>query len=131
MKVLFCGSRNWDDVAPILWFLYGMTYSDKNLVLIEGEAAGADSIARECAHHLNESLPDLSIEVRKYPANWDKYGRAAGPIRNREQFDKEQPDVVVGFSSDIHSSRGTRDMLNYAASQGASVYLVQNWPGEK
>lgn len=127
MKVLICGSRDYEEVAPILWILYGLTYHDKNLILVEGEAEGADSISREVAYHLNETFPRLNIEVRKYPADWSKHGRAAGPIRNRKQFDTERPDVVVGFSNDIGSSKGTKDMLDYARAQGAKVYLVSEW----
>lgn len=124
MKVLICGSRDYKDVDPILWILYGMTYHSKNLVLVEGEAKGADIISREVAEHLNETFPDLNIEVRKYPAEWTKFGKAAGPIRNRQQFDSEQPDVVVGFNDNFEKSKGTRDMLDYAVSRGARTYLV-------
>lgn len=127
MKVLICGDRFYEEVAPILWILYGLTYHDKNLVLVEGEAKGADSISREVAYHLNETFPDIDIEVRKYPANWSKHGRAAGPIRNRQQFDTEQPDVVIGFHNKAATSKGTKDMLDYAKTKGAKVYLVSEW----
>lgn len=127
MKVLICGARDYDKVEPILWILYGLTYHDKSLRLVEGEARGADSISREVAYHLNETYPDLDIHVKKYPADWKKYGRAAGAIRNRQQFDEEQPDVVVGFNDNIDTSKGTKDMLDYAKSQGATTYLVMEW----
>ena len=127
MKVLITGDRHYDEVEPILWILYGLTYHDKQLTLVEGEAKGADSLSREVAYHLNATFPELAIQVKKYPADWKRYGRAAGPIRNRQQFDEERPDVVIGFHNNIDSSSGTKDMLDYAKAQGATVYLVSEW----
>lgn len=130
MKVLITGDRDYDDVEPILWILYGMTYHDKELTLVEGEARGADSLSREVAYHLNATYPDLAIKVKKYPADWKRFGKAAGPVRNRQQFDSEQPDIVVGFHDNIEGSSGTKDMLDYASKQGARCYLVSRYNNE-
>ncbi len=115
MKVLICGGRNWADKETIrLWLVQLQTLGYDTVV--EGEARGADSIARD------EALL-LGMEVRPYPANWQKHGRAAGPIRNRQQFDSEHPDLVLAFHSDISKSKGTADMVKYARSKGCSVIV--------
>lgn len=78
-KLLVCGSRSIVDKEWIFaqiesyWYFNMACY--KYPVMIEGEARGVDTIAKEYA--LNNAW-----EVNAYPANWDKYGRSAGYIRN-------------------------------------------------
>ena len=95
--------------------------------LIEGEAPGADRMSREVALELG--FPDERI--LKYPANWSKYGRAAGPMRNREQFKNNgrPPDLVLAFHDDFEKSRGTRDMVSVAEEAGVEVW--KSWENRK
>lgn len=124
VKVLICGSRNWDHWGPIKDYL-GALPDDAEI--IEGGAAGADFIARTCALM-------RGLEVVEYPANWEKYrqmGRvgAAGPIRNRKMLDHEKPDLVVAFTYDLATSPGTRDMVREAHRRGIPVEVLPK--GEK
>lgn len=74
-------------------------------VLIEGEAKGADTLARSWAYRNN-------IPVLRFPANWSKYGRAAGPIRNKQMLVEGMPELVVAFLAP--ESIGTRNMIQQA-----------------
>ena len=115
MKVLVCGDRNWTDREAIRSWLSKLQdwgYTE----LIQGSARGADTIAREEALRLGYPI------VHSYPAQWNKYGKAAGPIRNRQMVDEGKPDLVVYFHHDLANSKGTRDMVNYAISCGLTVY---------
>lgn len=112
MKVLVCGDRTWGNVWMIREWLRYLNPSE----VLEGGARGADRIAGEAARELN-------IPVRVFPAEWDKYGRAAGPIRNRQMLD-ECPDLVVAFHSNIESSSGTADTLCEAERRGMDYVLV-------
>lgn len=114
MKVLCCGDRNWKNWKLIQKRLASLP---KDAVIVEGEARGADKMCRYVAEQ-------LGLEVRKYPADWDKYGKAAGPIRNRLQFDTEQPDMVIAFHNDLASSKGTKDMVEYARSKGCPIEVI-------
>lgn len=101
--------------------------------LIEGCAKGADSIANwwgRCAptHSHNENL-DQHFDVTEFvhlpfPADWNRYGRAAGPIRNRQMLTEGKPDLVVAFHDDIESSKGTKDMVTIAEKAGVYVYVM-------
>jgi hypothetical protein len=84
-------------------------YGD-NLVIIEGEAKGVDSMARDAAE-------ELGIEVDKYRADWKGKGRAAGPIRNREMLEHGKPHVVIA----IGSGTGTNGCCRLAQSMGIPV----------
>ena len=113
-SVLVCGDRNWTDrsaVRSCLHELQGMGYA----TLIHGACRGADMIAAEEA----EKLGYLIIE--SFHADWSKYGRAAGPVRNQQMLDVGCPDLVVYFHNDITNSKGTRDMISRAARAGIEV----------
>lgn len=104
MRVLICGDRRWSNIKIIDDYVKSLP---KDTVIIEGNCSGADSmagfIAKKCG---------LIVEV--YPANWDKYGKSAGPIRNREMLNKGKPDLVVAFHDDIDKSKGTKNMVSLA-----------------
>jgi hypothetical protein len=68
---------------------------------------------------------ELGLEVRKYPAKWHTYGKAAGPIRNREML-KENPELVIAFHDDIKNSKGTKDMVTIAQKAGITVVIISN-----
>jgi len=59
------------------------------------------------------------------PADWEKYGKASGPIRNRKMFKLGQPDLVLAFHNDIYKSKGTNDMVfNVARPAGTEVKII-------
>ena len=114
MKILVCGDRNWVDKKAIFREL---SKYPRDTIVIEGEARGADSLARVVAL-------GLGVSVERYPANWDKYGRAAGPIRNQQMLD-QKPDLVLAFHADLDNSKGTRDMVIRARKAGIEVLVFQ------
>lgn len=146
MRLLICGSRAWTDGELILAELRKLAGV---AVVIEGEAPGADTLARQAAEQ-------LGIPVLPFHADWDRYGRGAGPRRNQQMLDEGHPDLVVAFSEDVgriasdlysrrsdlpqearlppsfgfNSSRGTADMVARARRVGVPVRLVSH-AGEK
>lgn len=60
-----------------------------------------------------------------HPADWQKYNKAAGPVRNGEML-KLHPDInlVLAFHDDIDSSRGTADMVARAQKADIEVWLT-------
>lgn len=112
MKLLVCGDRNWSSKLIIRKYL---EYFKPTLV-IEGECRGADILARKAAK-------ELGIPVDPCPAEWNLYGIAAGPIRNKKMID-QQPDLVLAFHSDITESRGTANTLCLAEDAGIEYAVV-------
>lgn len=112
MRVLVCGDRKWRDAAAIKRELDKLAPS----VIISGGARGADALAAEYARA-------AGIELIEHPAEWKRYGRAAGPIRNRAML-SYRPDLVLAFHPDLNESRGTRDMVNQAKNAGVPVRIV-------
>lgn len=84
------------------------------VVIIHGGAAGADKIADEWAM-VNW------CHIEEYKADWDKYGRSAGPIRNKRMLTEGKPDLVVAFPG----GRGTMNMIKLAKEAGVEVLEVK------
>jgi hypothetical protein len=120
VRVLVCGDRNWTDEEMIREYLAEIGPS----VVIQGEARGADRAARRAAQ-------DLGIPVESYPADWATYGRAAGPIRNRQMLDRGKPTLVVAFHDDIAASKGTANMLKQARDRRIATLIVSHEAEER
>jgi len=112
MRLLICGSRDWNDKLIITQYLERLQPS----VVIEGEAPGADTLARQAAKALD-------IKVEAYPADWRLHGRSAGMVRNQQMLDEGKPDYVLAFHDHIELSRGTKDMVNRAEEAGLPVAI--------
>lgn len=121
MRALFCGDRNWDDAFPIGVLIRGLRAAGKTII-IEGEARGADSLARRSAER-------QVVDYEPYPAKWEEHGKAAGPIRNQQMLDEGKPNVVFAFHDDIRSSKGTLDMCRRAFKAGIPVYIISRFKG--
>ena len=117
MRLLVCGDRKWSDKAAIEREIRRFMHADGGLVVIEGEARGADLLAREVAD-------ELEIPVLTFPADWVKYGRAAGPIRNTQMLKEGKPDRVLAFHANILLSKGTKNMVAQAKQAGIPVEVI-------
>mgnify|MGYP001604595866 CR=1 FL=1 len=134
-RVLVCGDRNWTDQRVIGTVLNGLLEEAMLnfgwLVVIDGCARGADSFA---CHFFDGNDPDhpcvterggvhaghTHVKHEHYPADWDQYGRSAGPIRNQHMLEQGKPDLVIAFPG----GRGTSDMMTRARSAGIPVMQV-------
>ena len=110
LRVLVCGGRRFDDAVTLGSWLGGIHKRQGIALLIEGGAGGADFMARKFAEW-------TGIPVQTFPADWDKHGKAAGPIRNQHMLDAGKPDLVVAFEG----GRGTDDMIARAERAGVRV----------
>lgn len=123
-RILICGSRNFTDHE---FFNLAMTawtakHGDPEVV-IEGCARGADHLAEQWARSFGGDGFLATVGLAHFPADWDRHGRAAGPIRNQQMLDEGRPDAVIAFTPDLRVSRGTRDMVTRARRAGLPVWL--------
>lgn len=115
MKIIICGDRNWNNY----WGIYDViSRLDRNSVIIHGAARGADHMAGTIAKN-------LGFKVISVPADWEQYGRAAGPIRNKKMLDME-PELVIAFHTDIRNSKGTKHMVEIAQKKGVKVEIYES-----
>ncbi len=100
MKIAIVGSRDYPNEKQVREFVQALSV---NTAVISGGARGVDSWA------LNEAM-NRNLEVLVFPANWEKHGKAAGMIRNRDIV--KTANVVVAFWDG--KSRGTANTIALA-----------------
>ena len=102
-RVIVCGGRRWRDRFRLEARLEMIP---QPFVLVHGGCdRGADAIANEWA----TTQPNVTVE--RHPAEWSKFGDAAGPIRNRYMA-HIGADLCLAFPS--RDSRGTWGMIDEA-----------------
>lgn len=109
LRVIVCGGRDFKDGESVFAVLQTIHNQTPISTIIEGGARGADEWGALWADSAN-------IERRKFPANWDAYGKRAGPIRNQQMLG-QGIDLVVAFPG----GRGTADMVARAKRAGVRV----------
>ena len=108
-KLIIAGGRDFNH--PNMLFDETRIYLDElytqigdkvlDLEIVSGRANGADK--------WGETFADEHYFPKQYfPANWDKHGKAAGPIRNKEMA--EYADAAIIFWDG--KSRGSKNMID-------------------
>lgn len=83
-------------------------------VVIHGGAKGADMMGAIWA-------VKHAITCVAFSPDWNKHGKAAGPIRNQEMIDDGKPKMVIAFPG----GRGTSDMVDRARKSGIDVAEIK------
>jgi hypothetical protein len=99
------GCRDFNDYGYIFGCLdqYLQKLDDNDITFISGRCSGVDTAAERYAE-------EKGFKTLLFPAEWDKYGKAAGPIRNKKMV--EAADIVIAFWDG--RSRGTRSLIEFA-----------------
>jgi hypothetical protein len=117
VRALVCGSRDYSDYRRLAWTLDAVNGAHGIDFVIEGEARGADRLARRWAE-------ERGIPFKGYPANWAR-GRKGGPIRNRQMLAEGKPDLVIAFPlGKLSESDGTKDMVTIARAARVRTIVV-------
>lgn len=118
MRILVCGDRNFTD-RKLMCEVIRRNFNPAD-VLIHGCARGADQLSEEV---LNDYLTIGYLpEIVRYPADWDKHGKGAGYIRNKQMLVEGKPDKVIAFLAP--NSKGTANMIKQAQEAGVPVEVI-------
>lgn len=110
MRILVTGSRDWYDSGAIYDALTRIV-TDEPIVVVQGGARGADTIAAGIADN-------LGYEVETYKANWRRDGKSAGFLRNAHMVSLGA-DLCLAFIR--NESRGATMCANLAERAGIPV----------
>ena len=110
MRVIIAGGRDFSDKEVAFEALN--TVINPGDIIVSGHARGADMLGEMYAK-------EYGLELELYPAEWDKYGRSAGYIRNRQMA--EVADALVAFWDG--KSRGTKNMIETAEKLELPVFV--------
>ena len=115
MRIIIAGSRYFDDYVFLEEQVNDILITEFILPteFISGGAPGVDTLGEQYAkkHGWN---------VKRFPADWNKYGRAAGPIRNRQMA--EYGDILIAFDA---GGNGTKSMIQEMRKARKKVFVVK------
>ena len=87
--------------------------SDYSIIIVSGGASGADALGERYAN-------EHKLKIERYSAEWEKYGRGAGPRRNA-QMAQVADEVMVFWDG---QSRGTRNMIECAQKANKPCIII-------
>jgi hypothetical protein len=112
MKVIIAGSRT---ITDYLTVCDAITKSGFQITeVVSGGCKGVDSLGEFWAR-------EHKVPVKQFPADWDMYGKAAGPKRNQQMANYGEALIAVWAGQ----SRGTLDMIAKAKTKELKVYIHQ------
>lgn len=113
-RLIVAGSRSFSDYDRLAADLDRLLARQLPAVEIicGGCPSGADALAVRYAN-------DKGLQLRTFPADWCRYGRAAGPIRNEQMAEYGQ--ALVAYWDGV--SPGTASMIRCASARGLRVVL--------
>jgi len=114
-RVAIVGSRGYSNLEAVRAYVRSLP---KDTVVVSGGAAGVDITAEITAK-------DCGLAVVVWPADWARYGRRAGLLRNIQVV--ENCDRVVAFWDG--KSRGTAHSIDLARKAGKPVEVVGSLGG--
>ena len=123
-RILVTGERIFEVSVPI-WYALAVIYAtahEHTPTLIHGGARGADKLAAYIG-------AVYGFHVDAYSADWEQYGRAAGPIRNQQMLKKGKPNLVVAFFVDRIKSKGTNHMVKISKEAGITCLIWEENKG--
>lgn len=117
--VLITGDRNFPVTSSAIKTIVNQCKT-LGLTIVHGDCpTGADNIG-------SKLCDELKVPQKKYPPDWDKYGNAAGPIRNQKMIDNEKPVVCYAFHDTITLSKGTKDTVNRVLKAKIPVFVIKS-----
>lgn len=118
--VIVTGSRDYKDWETVWEELDSLYQEHGSLWVVHGACpTGVDHFTEEWVR--TWYFP-RKVGQKTFPADWDKHGKAAGPIRNREMA---QPGADLCLAFPLGESRGTWNCVNECKKAGIPVKVIK------
>lgn len=114
-RIVIAGCRDYTDYEAAKAYIDHCIANIRNentIVIVSGGARGADALGERYAK-------ENGFQIERYLADWNKYGRFAGPRRNKIMA--QASDYVICFWDE--KSRGTRSMIECARKLGKPIRI--------
>lgn len=116
-RIIIAGGRDFTDRALVekclIEWAESLQLEPEEITVVSGGAPGADTLGESLAR---EFCCNLCI----YPANWDKFGRGAGHVRNSLMANNAE--YLLAFWNG--KSPGTKSMIEKAQNNGLKVTVI-------
>jgi hypothetical protein len=115
MRVIVCGGRDYKDRTALFEALDRLVLDRGPIdAVIHGNAHGADTLADAWARA--RDITPVPVQ-----AEWQRHGKAAGPVRNRKMITDHAPDLVIAFPG----GDGTANMVRLAREADVEVIEIE------
>lgn len=112
-KVVVAGTRTFDDFWLLKTRLDYFLKDKVDVEIVSGCARGADRLGERYAQVWD-------MPIKRFPAEWDRYGKSAGYRRNEQMADYADAAVVFWDGK----SKGSAHMIDVARKKGLPVRVV-------
>ena len=120
-RIVICGGRHFNDYeqlkTTITNFLKQRKIEIENVEIVSGHCQGADMLGEQYAK-------EYGLKLTIFPADWQRYKRKAGPIRNKQMIEyimQTENKAVIAFVSE--NSKGTKQTVLLA--KRAGIFVVE------
>ena len=120
-RIVICGGRHFNDYeqlkTTITYFLKQRKIEIENVEIVSGHCQGADMLGEQYAK-------EYGLNLTIFPADWQRYKRKAGPIRNKQMIEyimQTENKAVIAFVSE--NSKGTKQTVLLA--KRAGIFVVE------
>lgn len=110
MKVIIAGGRDITDYELVLSAVSESQFDITEIV--SGMASGVDALAVKYSKENN-------LPLNEFWAEWNLYGKSAGPIRNRRMAESADGLIAIWDGK----SRGTKNMIDEATKRNLKVFI--------
>ena len=120
MKTIISGSRGIRNYEVVITAVREVLKANPNLKITEvvsGGAVGVDFYGEQLARF-------CGIPIKRFPANWEKHHRSAGPIRNNQMA--EYADQLIAIWDG--KSKGTQHMIEAMRLKSKPVHIYRDAP---
>lgn len=118
-RIIIAGGRDFINYS-LLEFEVKKFIVEHNLQLpieiVSGHARGADTMGERFAHK-------YKLDLKIFPAEWDKYGNRAGPIRNEEMAKYCELQYAIIFWDG--QSSGSKNMIENSKKYNLTYKIVR------
>lgn len=119
-KVIIAGSREFDNYDMLKEkcdkILSRKVNEGEEIVIVSGTAKGADTLGEKYAE-------ERGYKIERYPANWDKYGKRAGYLRNKKMA--EVSNACIVFLSSKAENKGSKMMISIATEEKLLIRIIK------
>lgn len=114
MKVIIAGSRDFSDYTLLVACCDKILSKQKDAEIVSGAARGADQLGELYAR-------DHGHPIKRFPADWVKYGKSAGHRRNEEMAKYADAAIIFWDGKSV----GTKSMIDLAKKYKLSLRVIE------
>ena len=124
MRVVISGSRTFTD-REVVERVIDRLIERQDFIIVGDAPHGVDRMVMEYCYHREDDLYDWQV----FPADWEKYGKRAGHLRNEWMI--HDADALIAIFAPGEPTPGTSNALEQARKKGipTAMYHDGTWEG--